>query len=113
MVSADRQDVPIEIVTSTEFTVAAAVQDPTQPPATATVDLVSADTAVQDLPFNKTYNIQTTGRFFIRVQFPATATDSPSVNAAVKVYIDGQQRNSVQGDLSTKPLQAVFLSANG
>ena len=113
VVEGDNPDATVEIVTSTEFTVDFPQQDPTQPPTGATVSLVSADTSVQKLPFDKTYDIHVTGRFFIRVQTPEAATDTPSVNTSVKVYVDGEQRSSVQGDLATKPLQAVFLSANG
>ena len=112
-VQGDNPDAQVEIVTSTEFTVDFPQQDPTQPPTSASVNLVSADTTVQALPFDKTYDIHVTGRFFIRVQTPEAATDTPSVNTNVKVFVDGEQRSAVQGDLASKPLQAIFLSANG
>lgn len=112
-VSADRTDVPVQIVTSTRFNVDAGGQDPSQPPSSTSVLLLQSDTTIQNLPFSGTFDIHTTGRFFIRAQIPEAATDTPSVNAHIRVLIDGEQRNSVGGDLAAGPVQAVFLSATG
>ncbi|HKK26615.1 MAG TPA: hypothetical protein VKB18_00900 [Gemmatimonadota bacterium] len=110
-VSADRTDVPVQIVTSTMFNVDAGGQDPTQPPSSAPVSLLQSDTTVQNLPYSGTFDIRATGRFFIRAQIPEAATDTPSVSVHITVLVDGEQRNSVAGDLADGPVQAVFLSA--
>lgn len=112
VVEGDDASAPVQIVTSTVFNVSSTPSDPSQPSSGSSVALIVADTVVQTLPFDRTFDIHTTGRFFIRVQTPPTATDTPSVNATLKVFVDGEQRSNVAGDLATSPLQAVFLSSN-
>lgn len=111
LVEADDPDVDVQVVTSTEFAVSGGSQDPTNPQG-ASVQLVTADTAVQTLPFDQTFDIRATGRIFVRAQTPEAATDTPSVTVTIRVFVDGEQRNSVQGDLAEQPIQTVFLSGN-
>lgn len=111
LVETDATDAQVQIVTSTEFAVSGGSQDPTDPSG-ASVQFVSSDTAVQTLPFERTFDIRTTGRLFVRAQTPEAATDTPSVQVTIRVFVDGEQRNSVQGDLADQPIQTVFLSGN-
>lgn len=110
LVEADDPDADVQVVTSTDFAVIGGSQDPTNPQG-ASVQLVTADTAVQNLPFERTFDIRTTGRVFVRAQTPEAATDTPSVTVTIRVFVDGEQRNSVQGDLADQPVQTVFLSS--
>lgn len=104
VVDGDNSEAPVQIVTSTEFTVAGGGQDG------PSVSLFGADTVVRTLPYDTTFDIRTTRRFFVRAQTPEAATDTPSVDATIRVIVDGEERNRVQGDLATEPVQAVFLS---
>lgn len=100
----------VQVVTSTQFAYSGGSQDPTDPSG-ASVQLVTADTAVRTLPYDETFDIRATGRLFVRAQTPEAATDTPSVTVRIRVIVDGEQRNSVQGDLAEQPVQAVFLSS--
>lgn len=112
LVEADDPSVDVEIVTSVDFAVFQGGPDPGNPSAGA-IQLVTADTVVQPLPFERTFDIRATGRLFVRAQTPEAATDTPSVNVTIRVFVDGEQRNSVQGDLATTDgIQTVFLSGN-
>lgn len=104
VVDADDQESQVQIVTSTEFTVSTGGQGG------PSVSLVASDTTVRTLPYDTTFDIVATRRFFVRAQTPAAATDTPSVVTTVRVIVDGEERNRVQGDLADEPVQAVFLS---
>lgn len=108
VVDADNRDADVQVVTSTEFDVAGG-GDPGQPPG---VSLLIADTTVQPLPFERSFDISATGRFFIRAQTPEAASDTPSVNTTIRVVVDGDEVNFVQGDLADDPVQAVFVAGN-
>lgn len=109
VVESQDADADVQVVTSTEFVYSGGSQDPTNPSG-ASVQLVAADTAVQTLPFDRTFDIRSTGRLFVRAQTPEAATDTPSVTVRIRVIVDGEQQNSVQGDVAEQPVQAVFLS---
>lgn len=109
VVESDNRNADVQIVTSTEFAVTEGSQTPTDPSGSG-AQFIAADTTVQTLPFERTFDIRSTGRFFIRAQIPAAATDTPSVNTTIRVFVDGEQRNLVQGDLANDPVQAVFMS---
>ena len=109
VIESDNTSADVQIVTSTEFVVSGGSQDPTDPPGSS-VQLVASDTAVQTLPFDRTFDIRTTGRLFVEARTPEAATDTPSVNVTIRVFVDGERRNSVAGDLAEQPLQTVFLS---
>lgn len=111
VVESEDTSAQVQIVTSTEFAYSGGSQDPTNPSG-ASVQIVTADTAVRTLPYDRTFDIRTTGRLLVRAQTPAAATDTPSVTVRVRVIVDGEQRNSVEGDVAEQPVEAVFLSAN-
>lgn len=111
LVESDDPDAEVQVVTSTDFGVIGGSQDPTNPQG-ASVQLVTSDTAVQALPFERSFDIRGTGRLFVRAQTPTAAADTPSVTVTVRVFVDGEQRNSVQGDLAEGSVQTVFLSGN-
>lgn len=115
MINADPDSVPIQIVTSNNFACPFQQTDAGSP-ACSSIVFGSADTTVQTPPFDHTYDISATQRFLVILQFPPTATDTPSVQATIDLYIDGQEKClagqtscQVKGDLASKPLQSIFL----
>lgn len=97
------QEAEVRIVTSREFSLAGGGD--TEP--STDVVLETADTSLVVPPFDRTFDISETKRFFVRVE----PTDTLSVLASLEVFIDGESLGRLQGDLQEQPLQDVFLSA--
>lgn len=101
MVTADR-DADVRVVTSRHFALSA--DDRIGSSTDVTLD--EADTTVAAPPFDRTFDISDTRRFFIRVE----PTDTLSVLATLEVFIDGESLGQLSGDLQDEPLQDVFVS---
>lgn len=97
------QEAEVRIVTSRQFALAGGGE----PGAPTDVILEAADTSLVVPPFDRTFDISQTKRFFIRVE----PTDTLSVLASLEVFIDGESLGRLEGDLQEQPLQDVFLSA--
>lgn len=97
------EEAEVRIVTSTMFTLSGDDPGAGQP----SVALEEADTSVVIPPFDRTFDISETRRFFIRVE----PTDTASVQATLEVFIDGESLGPLAGDLQDDPLQDVFASA--
>lgn len=97
------QEAEVQIVTSRRFSLGGGGE----PGAPTDVVLEAADTSLVVPPFDRTFDISETKRFFVRVE----PTDTLSVLASLEVFIDGESLGRLQGDLQERPLQDVFLSA--
>lgn len=92
----------VEIVTSTQFNVISLDGGPDGGPQ---VDLLASDSVVEAPPWDETFDISDTRRFYIRV----SAVDTASVTGRLEVFIDGELRANLTTDLQEKPLVNLFL----
>lgn len=97
---------PVVVVTSQNFAVGRTQGD------TAGVSLLSADTAEVEVPWEQTFDISFSQRFFIRVTAGEELRKDTARASTVglRVSIDGNEQFDVSADLLTRPLQFTFAS---
>lgn len=100
---------PVAVITSTDFALQGSESDDD-------VTLEEADTAMVGLPFENQYEMEQTGRFFIRVSPPDAENgedgDPEPLTVSMRVFIDGQLEFDSSSDLRERELQFVFATAN-
>lgn len=99
VLTADR-DVSVRVVTSTNFAVTSTGDGDSN------VALDDSTVRVVEHPWDRTFDIRETRRFYVR----AEPTDTESVNATLELFIDGESRGTVSGDLQEQPLEHTFAS---
>lgn len=97
---------PVVVVTSQNFAVGQTQGD------TAGVTLLSADTTEVEVPWEQSFDISLSQRFFIRVSASEELKQdsAPTSTVGLRVSIDGDEQFDVSADLLTRPLQFSFAS---
>lgn len=107
-------DTPVRLVTSTEFVRSGgSTSDPTAPDTTGIqVSLITADTSERRMPATVSQSLTESQRFYIQavVTDSATLAERDSVEAQMQLFVDGDRRGSVRGDLLEGPLEITFTS---
>jgi len=99
-VTSDVEELSVTVVTSTRFD---AVR---QSDGGASVSLLDSDTAVATLPYDESFDIRSTGRFFVTVG----AADTTGVPVTLRAYVDGTERFRRTVAVGEEPLTFIYRS---
>lgn len=99
-VTSDADELSVTVVTSIRFD---AVR---QSDGGASVALVDSDTAVAPLPYDESFDIRSTGRFFVTVE----AADTTGIPVTLQAFVDGTERFRRTVPVGEEPLTFIFRS---
>lgn len=96
-VTTDAAELSVTIVTSTRFRAVRGRDG-------VSVNLLSADTAVRELPYDRTHDIAESGRFFVAVE----AADTTGVPVTLRASVGGDERFRRTAPVGEETLTFVY-----
>lgn len=98
-VTTDAGELSVTVVTSTRFRAIRGSDG-------VSVDLLSADTAIRELPYDRTHDIAEAGRFFVAVE----AADTTGVPVTLRASVGGTERFRRTAPVGEETLTFVYRS---